>query len=337
MARKFSDQPWFLLMQREVRGVTITDGSLTNNPPCLLNFEQLQGYPLIVSLSRNVDDVLANYYERRAIVVVMVAFLAVSGLSFTARLHRAQQDQHQTAALLAGRRGRLAPGAVPYRCPGPAGHRERGLTPHPWRRAGPADPGWVLLRGSGAGAGGPDGLAGLTARGRAHAASRRWPRVAAQGAARRHRGRGRGAGLRWPALQVPARHRHGGPAGRRRVRDPPRGARQPAARGARGGPYRASHAGAVRPGRAQRVRHHQRRRDRADAGRRRACLAAGSDASRPTSSCPRPRARGATAAEWKRKKQALPSPRAGTPAGSAERPAPPAGPWPGRRRRRRRR
>jgi diguanylate cyclase (GGDEF)-like protein/PAS domain S-box-containing protein len=100
IGRDFSDQPWFALMLQEAHGATITEGTLTNNPPRLQNFEQLKGYPLIVSVSRNVDDVLANYYERRGIILVVVAVITVLVLFFSWRLYRAQHELHQTAAML---------------------------------------------------------------------------------------------------------------------------------------------------------------------------------------------------------------------------------------------
>ncbi len=100
IGRDFSDQPWFPLMRQQVRGALITDGSLTNNPPRLQNFEQLQDYPLIVIVSRNVDDVLASYYQRRGIIVIAVALITVLGLFFSWRLHRVQRDLHRSAAML---------------------------------------------------------------------------------------------------------------------------------------------------------------------------------------------------------------------------------------------
>lgn len=100
IGRNFSDQPWFALMRQGPRGATITDGALTNNPPRLQNFEQLQRYPLIVSVSRNVDDVLDSYYERRDLILVVVAVITVLGLFFAWRLHRTQHDLHQSVAML---------------------------------------------------------------------------------------------------------------------------------------------------------------------------------------------------------------------------------------------
>ena len=100
IGRDFSDQPWFALMRQQARGAFITDGSLTNNPPRLQNFEQLNDYPLIVIVSRNVDDVLAHYYERRGIIVGVVALITVLGLFFSWRLHRVQHERHRAAAML---------------------------------------------------------------------------------------------------------------------------------------------------------------------------------------------------------------------------------------------
>ncbi len=101
IGRNFADQPWFVLMRQQPRGATITDGSLTNNPPRLQNFEQLQGYPLIVSLSRNVDDVLVGYHERQRITVVGAALVTLLGLYFAWRLQRAQQASQKAQRMLA--------------------------------------------------------------------------------------------------------------------------------------------------------------------------------------------------------------------------------------------
>lgn len=100
MGRNFSDQPWFALMRQGPRGATITDGTLSNNPPRLQNFEQLQAYPLIVSVSRNVDDVLASYYERRDMILAVVAVITVLGLFFAWRLHRAQHASQKAQRML---------------------------------------------------------------------------------------------------------------------------------------------------------------------------------------------------------------------------------------------
>ena len=90
LGRNLSDQPWFAGTSQASSGFLTTTGALTDGQTRFAAFEQLPAYSLTVAVTRGTEDVLANYYAQRNIILGVVSVVSVLGLLLSAHMRRTQ-------------------------------------------------------------------------------------------------------------------------------------------------------------------------------------------------------------------------------------------------------
>lgn len=73
------------------RGFFLSDGVATDGVPRMVSYERLEDYPVVVAVSRGVEDVLTVFNLRRALAFALAGALTLLALVLTWEIHRSQR------------------------------------------------------------------------------------------------------------------------------------------------------------------------------------------------------------------------------------------------------
>lgn len=92
IGRDVSQLTWFAQMRDQRMGDIMADGRLTDGQARYFSFQSLQGYPLVVAVSRGVDETLGVVRQRQQRIMGVALLLSLGVLFFTWRLMLAQRQ-----------------------------------------------------------------------------------------------------------------------------------------------------------------------------------------------------------------------------------------------------
>jgi len=98
VGKDLSNAPTFKAFVERPNGTIVVNGALTDGVSRLLSYEHLATYPVIVAVTRGVEDTLQTYYARRRLLLWVVGAVTVVGLFFTWRLGASQHALREAQA-----------------------------------------------------------------------------------------------------------------------------------------------------------------------------------------------------------------------------------------------